>query len=394
MKIILFTNSFPFGNAERSFLQHEVKHLSQAFDEVLIVPASRDGELLPLPNNVTVVDGQKYQPTMNWSYFFKMLQFANFWKSGKVRYFLSHTKNLVKRASQLEQALKPIVDKNTLFYTYWWEDWTTILGVLQPQFPTNKIVSRAHRFDLYDHENSFGFVPFRPMHLKCTATVFVISEDGKNYLQQRYPQLNVQVEKLGIQLSKEMAPIPENDAVFHVVSCSRVVDVKRVHFIAEALEYLDFPVKWTHFGDGALMSQLQQWKAKAQTHISVDLKENTPNDEVLHFYENQPVNVFVNASSSEGIPVSIMEAAGFGIPVIAGDVGGNREVVNATTGILLPRDFDPKAIATAIKELAQHTVDAHFRTGVKAYIEHHFSAEKNYNHFVQTLSTMNKNHQH
>lgn len=40
-------------------------------------------------------------------------------------------------------------------------------------------------------------------------------------------------------------------------------------------------------------------------------------------------------SDSEGIPVSIMEAMSFGIPVIARNVGGMSEIVNEENGLLL-----------------------------------------------------------
>ena len=36
----------------------------------------------------------------------------------------------------------------------------------------------------------------------------------------------------------------------------------------------------------------------------------------------QPYHVFLNVSSSEGVPVSIIEAMSFGIPCIATNVGG------------------------------------------------------------------------
>ena len=45
-----------------------------------------------------------------------------------------------------------------------------------------------------------------------------------------------------------------------------------------------------------------------------------------------PVDLFLTVSANEGIPVSIMEAQSFGIPVIATDVGGISEIVNNVNG--------------------------------------------------------------
>ncbi|MFR4320263.1 MAG: glycosyltransferase [Blautia massiliensis (ex Durand et al. 2017)] len=44
----------------------------------------------------------------------------------------------------------------------------------------------------------------------------------------------------------------------------------------------------------------------------------------------------MNVSSSEGIPVSIMEATSFGIPGIATDAGGTKEIIrDKENGVLL-----------------------------------------------------------
>ena len=48
---------------------------------------------------------------------------------------------------------------------------------------------------------------------------------------------------------------------------------------------------------------------------------------------------YVNLSTSEGIPVSIMEAMSYGIPVVATDVGGTSEaVVTGRSGLLIGVD--------------------------------------------------------
>ncbi len=52
------------------------------------------------------------------------------------------------------------------------------------------------------------------------------------------------------------------------------------------------------------------------------LRGGISNAEVFQFYRDNKVDLFVNASTSEGLPVSIMEAISFGIPSIATNVGG------------------------------------------------------------------------
>ncbi len=62
----------------------------------------------------------------------------------------------------------------------------------------------------------------------------------------------------------------------------------------------------------------------------------------FHGYVRDPASllaaahVFVLSSRSEGFPRSILEAMRAGLPVIASDVGGVREAVNYTNGVVVP----------------------------------------------------------
>lgn len=65
------------------------------------------------------------------------------------------------------------------------------------------------------------------------------------------------------------------------------------------------------------------------------------------------MDVFILASHREGFPRSPMEAAAMGLPVVATDVRGCREVVDdGVTGLLVPVR-SPEAIAAAVRSLAR-----------------------------------------
>ena len=120
---------------------------------------------------------------------------------------------------------------------------------------------------------------------------------------------------------------PEKEETeFHIVSCSNIVPVKRVPLLAEAIGKLDFKVRWTHIGDGPLRSEVEFVAEKYPEYVTCELLGVIPNAQVIRYYAEHHVDLFVNASRSEGVPVSIMEAFSFGIPVIATDVGGLHQV--------------------------------------------------------------------
>jgi glycosyltransferase involved in cell wall biosynthesis len=73
-------------------------------------------------------------------------------------------------------------------------------------------------------------------------------------------------------------------------------------------------------------------------------------DDVERLYP--AMDVFVLASHREGFPRAAMEAAASGLPVVATDIRGCRQVVaDGTTGILVP-PRDPSRLAAAIARLA------------------------------------------
>lgn len=126
-------------------------------------------------------------------------------------------------------------------------------------------------------------------------------------------------------------------------------------------------------------------------HIEVIFKGKLPNKQVFDFYEKTPVTLFLNVSRSEGIPVSIMEAISYGIPVVATNVGEVREIVNDKTGHLLDVNFDCKYAANLIeKNLALYS-NFEFRKDVKAFWHDNFNATKNYVEFIQDVLLNKKN---
>jgi len=70
-------------------------------------------------------------------------------------------------------------------------------------------------------------------------------------------------------------------------------------------------------------------------------------------------DIFVLASRSEGISLSILEAMAASLPVVATTVGGNEEVVGqGESGLLVPPEA-PELLAEAILAVLNHPGRAH-----------------------------------
>ena len=85
-------------------------------------------------------------------------------------------------------------------------------------------------------------------------------------------------------------------------------------------------------------------------------------------------DIFILPSYGEGMPMSILEAMSYGIPVIATDVGGIPEVIiHEKTGILIPPG-DKKALKQALQSLIYDSELRHkLGTAAKERIKHFFS---------------------
>jgi len=123
-------------------------------------------------------------------------------------------------------------------------------------------------------------------------------------------------------------------------------------------------------------------------NISCFLLGQLPNEKILSFYSTKPIEVFINTSESEGIPVSIMEAISFGTPIIACDVGGISEIVNNKNGILLDPNPSPLEIANAIWKVSKHDEHQNYRQNSRLIWENRFNAEENFKKFSDHLISL------
>lgn len=239
-----------------------------------------------------------------------------------------------------------------------------------------------HRWDIYFEESKVDYLPYRSFIATHLNKIVSISQDGIDYAIKKW-KVNKEcftLSRLGV---KETVRVVPKGNRLKMVSCSNIIPVKRVELIAKALmEITDIEIEWTHFGDGVLFNRLKEQIKKLPKNISVNLPGRVLNKEIYKAYQKIQPHLLINVSSSEGVPVSIMEAMSFGIPCIATDVGGNSEIVNNENGILLTSDPSLNDIQKAIKSvLNNHSKsEAAYQTWKEKY-----NAEKNYKEFAEEL---------
>ena len=176
-----------------------------------------------------------------------------------------------------------------------------------------------------------------------------------------------------------------------ILTISRLVPVKRINLLVEVLNNITIELEWVHFGGGELKNELKNNIKLLPTNISVDLKGEWKNKEMMNFIKNNHFDVFINISESEGLPVSIMEVISFGIPVFATNAGGTNEIVSSRTGKLFDVNLNKMNLSNSLNNFFNSKYnEENFRLKVREYWQENFDANNNYKKFIDRFLLIDK----
>lgn len=361
-KLFYFTDSYPYGLGE-SWKTNELKFICKHFDKVNILPLQyRDNKSpIGLPAENTFVYPPVFENLalrLKFKDLFFLLKWAvlsEFFRIG-LRDFPTRLKkclSFVKRAEQIKKSppfhsmMKESVD-GSVWYFFWAVGWSNILPFIK--IPDGvKVVIRLHGYDLYLDRND-GYIPFRNSVFDQANFLLPVSDAGRRHLLDRFhvPVYKVLVSRLGT-LSPGKTKYSQ-DGCLRLLSCSSMIPLKRLDRIIDALKLItDISIIWVHIGDGVLRQNLQSMCKDLPANIKTSFVGQFKSQEVLNYYIRNQVDLFINTSSTEGVPVAVMEALSAGIPVFATNVGGTSEIIDNSVGLLLDTQPDPSDIAKGLK---------------------------------------------
>jgi len=417
--LIFITAEYPYGEGE-TFIEAELEIISSYFDHVVIIPTevfsgSQKGlRKIPLNCSVSLMESQrKSKPLfhlLRWSFIrMGLSEYRYIKKKLSINAGLVHFK-IAAKSFLTSLIIKDVVlnvirinqCRNVFIYSYWMGDGLlaailakrnlTVLGAV-------KVFSRAHGWDVYFERHQPAYLPWRKfMFEKCDA-VFCISKDGQRYLKEKVPNGavdKIKLSYLGVPEPLEGCKMPDFTVLgLRIVSCSNVIKVKRVVLILEAILCSEIQnICWTHIGDGPLLKDL---KLKA-----ADIMEKRPDVHIKFVGHLLPAkrdellgsgnfHLFVNVSESEGLPVSVMEAMSFGIPVLATAVGGTAEIVeNGINGLIISEDVTPQDLVSHLEYFNGMPLDIkqQWSNNAKQTWLNSFNSEKNHVEFAKKVLTL------
>jgi glycosyltransferase involved in cell wall biosynthesis len=365
MKLFYFTYCYPYGMGEQ-WKANELNELVRFFEEITVVPFFYGGNFdnpKKLPDGIKLLGPlfKEMEPEKKQSlwrlilhrnmpdFFREFVAKRVFLNKGKLVSWLNGTRHAVRvlRNPVMQNIIKS-GDKETVLYFYWGKGSSEILPFINTEKFKRTFV-RMHRFDLFEYVNN-NYIPYRGRLMNKISVAAPSSFAGKEHLLQNYPGARAKIEEFRCgTIDNGKLSSYSTDNVLRVMSCSGLSAVKRVHLMIESLQYVDFPIIWTHLGDGSLSHELKELSRKLHVEERFVFKGMIQSEKVLDFYTDNTIDLFINTSSSEGVPFSIMEALSAGIPVMATDVGGTGELVDKEVGNLLPAEVTPRQLAQHLK---------------------------------------------
>lgn len=412
--LYLVVTDYPFGIGE-PFLETELFVIAQYFKRVyIIIPESHRVDLsiqrYKLPLNTELVElkinagkADKFSAISKSCDSINRLErkFVNGPYNQKFGAF--HLKTLIgfrSMANKFEYELRALLKfhshppNEVTLYSYWFYYVTAALAAIKKSNHNYKVLSRIHGWDCFFERSAGNYLPLRPWVAQTIDGIYAISEAGRQYTLNKLPGIDPRKIKKSY-LGTDELPVPmikvSPTNCLHIVSLAFIDPVKRLEKIIEALEITqNLKVHWTHIGnapDGNVnLQKLAKLKLGDISNITFSFEGEFTKAQVFNFFKTQHPDLLICTSSSEGLPVSMMEAMGHGIGVLSVNVGGVAEIVqDQFNGELLPIDASANVISESLEKWAVLSECERIQRGKNAYqiYNEYFSAPKNYLNFLE-----------
>lgn len=307
-----------------------------------------------------------------WKELFRMIKEKKFSPKNVLKLF-RFSVSAARMAGYLKKCLKDGDLDNTVLYSYWLSFDAAAVAKMKRKYPQVYAFARAHAYEIQLERNACNPYLMKKLICKNLDKVVFISQNAKDgfcsYYKEDFP--NACVQYLGSDQLESGCVSREKKETLTILTCSSIVPVKYLERMVAALSHWqDGKVKWIHIGDGAdgeKIRLLAKEKLGENPLISYEFLGYMENGQLHKFLTNDNIDVFVNCSRTEGVPVSIMEAMSVGLPVIAPEMFGIPELVRDDCGLLFAQDEGYENLLNALRAFAELSKEEREKMGRTAY---------------------------
>jgi len=359
MKIFYITASFPFGIGE-SFLIPEIEALKNEGVELSIIPIFPRGKLRGDWENISSNYTLYAQGILSLRILFYLLKFLCLHPI--IFYTLlmllkgSTSSQLIKNLAILPKSiwLKSLIEKEKPEHIHaHWGSTTSTAAMLAAYGSSISWSLTCHRWDIY--ENNL-------LQRKSENSRFIrfISAKGKTDA----IKLGVLSERsFVIPMGTKIPGIPNypiwenNGAIFTIICPANLIPVKGHIYLIEAMNKLiqqGYKIKLLLAGEGILKKELQAVIIEKGIKDNVIFLGQLTHNDLLAYYADASIHLMVLPSvdlgngEHEGVPVSLMEAMSYGVPVISTETGSINELLLKEYELTVP-DKNANALTEKIK---------------------------------------------
>jgi len=354
MRIIYVTACLPFGSAE-AFIVDEINELLRRH-EVLIVPRSPKR---PGPHGLELIPNSRHEGILSARVMVSATRMAMA-RPGRVAKscgYLARSGSagkLVRNAAVVPKALwlAQIASEWAADHIHChWAGTTATMTLIASEICGVPWSLTAHRSDIVGNN-------LLTEKAANASMLRAISRDGKRMLVERGVKSDcITVLPIGVSVPERCDFTPPKKPI--VLCPADLLAVKGHQYLIHAWRILrdrGIVAELWLAGQGELRSELQRLTDSLGLSAVIKFLGTVPHAELLEQYAKNVVSAVVLASIDlgggchEGIPVSLVEAMSYGIPVVATETGGIPELVRPHTGLLVP-PCAPIALADAIQKL-------------------------------------------
>lgn len=341
MKIAVISSSAPFGKGE-SFVINEVNAIAMTGHDVLLVPTQlrqSNPNQFELHKRVKLLAQASLSLSVLMGFIFFALQsprkLLSLLEAVSDKQLLNLLKNylVVPKAIWLAGQMK---QQNIQHIHAHWLTTSATLAFLAHQLTGIPWSCTAHRGDI---------VASNLLEAKCSSACFIrfISKSGVELAKDRADicDTKIRVLHLGVELpmlgcENQAFSDESSTRLFTIICPANLIAVKGHCYLIEAISRMrqGKSVRLLLAGDGYLRDKLSRQVREFDLELQVDFKGHIPHSDLLQLYQNKQVDLVVLPSLDlggglhEGIPVSLMEAMSFNIPVISTETGGIPELLH------------------------------------------------------------------
>ena len=224
-------------------------------------------------------------------------------------------------------------------------NWTIcgVIGGIVGKLTRKPVVTTLRGQDFNRAASSFTYRILLHGCITLSSYVITVSENMRADLIKRFPKSKDRIINIPNGVDDTFLKVPSlatssNDSTINILSIGSLTKNKNIDTIIKAISNIhNENIKLTLIGDGPERAALEQLAKECNVGSRVRFKGIQPHSDIPTYFEK--ADIFILASQSEGRPNVVLEAMAAGVPVIASDIPGNRELItHETTGVLFSVD--------------------------------------------------------